>query len=91
MDAVGSNPTRAIHQHVLAEQPGVLATLSRWRSGVQIPSGTLFKTRRGTQSGKAALKPARPGRRLMKEDKGSGCGSSVGSTPIRVNEIICVG
>ena len=54
MDAVGSNPTRAIHQHVLAEQPGVLATLSRWRSGVQIPSGTHFITRRGTQSGKAA-------------------------------------
>jgi hypothetical protein len=25
----------------LAEQPGVLATLSRWRSWVQIPSGTL--------------------------------------------------
>jgi hypothetical protein len=42
MDAVGSKPTRAINQHVRAEQPGVLATLSRWRSGVQIPSGTLF-------------------------------------------------
>ncbi len=28
---------------VLAEQPGVLATLSRWRSWVQIPSGTLGK------------------------------------------------
>src|SRR5688572_15853077 len=26
---------------VLVEQPGVLATLSRWRSRVQIPSGTL--------------------------------------------------
>jgi hypothetical protein len=26
---------------VLVEQPGVLATLSRWRSWVQIPSGTL--------------------------------------------------
>ena len=30
----------------------MLATLSRWRSGVQIPSGTL--ARHGTQSGKAA-------------------------------------
>jgi hypothetical protein len=29
--------------HVLAEQPGVLASLSRWRSWVQIPSGTLFR------------------------------------------------
>src|SRR5262245_39588686 len=28
---------------VLVEQPGVLATLSRWRSWVQIPSGTLFE------------------------------------------------
>ena len=65
---MGSNPTRAIHQHVLAEQSGVLATLSRWRSGVQIPSGTHFITRRGTQSGKAAkLKPS----------------WSVGSTPTR--------
>jgi hypothetical protein len=27
--------------HVLAEQPGVLASLSRWRSWVQIPSRTL--------------------------------------------------
>jgi hypothetical protein len=42
--------------YVLAEQPGVLATLSRWRSWVQIPSGT--PSRRGTQAGKAAkLKP----------------------------------
>ena len=39
---------------VLAEQPGVLATLSRWRSGVRIPSGTLISTtRRGTQTGKS--------------------------------------
>ena len=29
---------------VLVEQPGVLATLSRWRSWVQIPSGTLDGT-----------------------------------------------
>src|SRR5262245_235409 len=28
---------------VLAEQPGVLATLSRWRSSVQIRSGTPFR------------------------------------------------
>jgi hypothetical protein len=27
--------------YVLVEQPGVLATLSRWRSRVQIPPGTL--------------------------------------------------
>src|SRR4249920_2744932 len=27
--------------HILAEQPGVLAILARWRSWVQIPSGTL--------------------------------------------------
>ena len=27
--------------YALAEQPGVLATLSRWRSWVQIPSGAL--------------------------------------------------
>ena len=32
---------------VLAEQPGVLATLSRWRSGVRIPSGTLIFGRHG--------------------------------------------
>ena len=31
-------------RYVLAEQPGVLATLSRWRPRVQIPSGTLGKT-----------------------------------------------
>jgi hypothetical protein len=31
--------------HVLAEQPGVLATLSRWRSWVQIPSGTLEQSK----------------------------------------------
>ena len=43
---------------VLAEQPGVLATLSRWRSWVQIPSGTLAIMRRGTPIGRAAkLKP----------------------------------
>ena len=30
-----------LQQHVLAEQPGVLATLSRWRSSVQIRPGTL--------------------------------------------------
>lgn len=29
-------------KHVLAEQAGVLATLSRWRSGVQVPSRTLL-------------------------------------------------
>jgi hypothetical protein len=31
---------------VLVEQPGVLATLSRWRSRVQIPSGTLGRGER---------------------------------------------
>src|SRR5262249_39991130 len=31
-------------QLVLVEEPGVLATLSRWRSWVQIPSGTLDRT-----------------------------------------------
>ena len=36
---VGSNPT--VLAHVLVGQPGVAATLSRWRSWVQIPSGTL--------------------------------------------------
>jgi hypothetical protein len=42
---------------VLVEQPGVLAALSRRRSRVQIPSGTL-EARHGTQTGKAAkLKP----------------------------------
>ena len=44
-------------KHVLVEQLGVLATLSRWRPWVQIPSGTL--TWHGTQTGKAAkLKPS---------------------------------
>ena len=39
---------------VLAEQPGVLATLSRWRSGVQIPSGTPSTARYAIrQSGEA--------------------------------------
>ena len=50
-------PPEPLIRHVLAEQPGVLATLSRWRSGVRIPSGTL--ARHGTQFGKAAkLKPS---------------------------------
>ena len=41
-------------QHVLAEQPGVLATLSRWRSSVQIRSGTLAIARYANwQSGEA--------------------------------------
>ena len=31
---------------VLVEQPGVLATLSRWRPSVQIRSGTLDNTAR---------------------------------------------
>ena len=44
-------------RHVLVEQPGVLATLSRWRPWVQIPSGTL--QRHGTQTGKATkFKPS---------------------------------
>ena len=46
--------------NALVEQPGVLATLSRWRSWVQIPSGALrsVNRRHGTQIGKAAkLKP----------------------------------
>ena len=40
---------------VLVEQPGVLATLSRWRSRVQIPSGTLLTMARyaNRQSGQA--------------------------------------
>jgi hypothetical protein len=37
--------------HVLAEQPGVLATLSRWRSSVQIRPGTLKEGARGQESG----------------------------------------
>lgn len=41
--AVGSNPTDLAV--VLAGQPGVAATLSRWRSGVQISSGTLGQDR----------------------------------------------
>jgi hypothetical protein len=51
------------------EQPGVLATLSQWRSRVQIPPGALKKEGwHGTQTGKATrLKP----------------GDSVGSTPTR--------
>src|SRR5262249_26226270 len=32
------------HENVLVEQPGVLTTLSRWKSWVQIPSGTLAGT-----------------------------------------------
>ena len=36
------------------EQPGVLACLSRRRSRVQIPPGTLQLERHGTQIGKAA-------------------------------------
>ncbi len=44
------------NDHAPVEESGVLATLSRWRSRVQIPSGAL--ERRGTQTGKAAeLKP----------------------------------
>ena len=41
--------------HALVEQPGVLACLSRRRSWVQIPSGTLDKTARyaNRQSGEA--------------------------------------
>ena len=53
----GSSPC-GITVLVLVEQPGVLATLSRWRSRVQIPSGTLFY-RHGTRIGIAAkLKPS---------------------------------
>ena len=49
-------PELLTKQHVLVEQPGVLACLSRRRSQVQILSGTL--TGHGTQTGKAAkLKP----------------------------------
>jgi hypothetical protein len=35
-------PPELLRIYVLVEQPGVLATLSRWRSWVQIPPGTLF-------------------------------------------------
>jgi hypothetical protein len=38
---VGGLPV-ASYTPVLVEQPGVLATLSRWRSWVQIPPGTLM-------------------------------------------------
>ena len=43
------------NNYVLVEQPGVLATLSRWRSWVQIPSGTLDNMARyaNRQSGEA--------------------------------------
>ena len=57
------------HRHVLAEQPGVLATLSRWRTTAarrcpgSNPIGDAFfdqLRQRGTQTGKAAkLKPSR--------------------------------
>lgn len=57
-------PPELFNQSVLVEQPGVLATLSRWRSWVRIPSGALELCgcgdlgRHGTQTGKAAkLKP----------------------------------
>ena len=40
-DSCSRLPTSDPRLPVLVEQPGVLATLSRWRSGVQIPSGTL--------------------------------------------------
>ena len=55
--------------HALAEQPGVLASLSARRSRVRIPPGALeWEGWHGTQTGKAArLKP----------------GDSVGSTPTR--------
>ena len=64
--------------HVLAEQPGVLATLSRWRSGVQIPSGTLFTTHNDAV-------------RNLEKRRSSNLRDFVGSTPTRVNEFICVG
>jgi hypothetical protein len=37
------SPNRPARSEALAEQPGVLATLSRWRTWVQIPSGALEK------------------------------------------------
>jgi len=37
----GSNPLGSWNSHALAEQPRVLATLSRWRSWVRIPSRAL--------------------------------------------------
>ena len=48
-------PPELLKISVLVEQPGVLATLSRWRSRVQIPPGTLLKTARyaNRQSGQA--------------------------------------
>ena len=36
-----SHLSHSQQSHVLVEQPGVLASLSRWRSRVQIPPGTL--------------------------------------------------
>src|SRR5438105_11886146 len=38
-------------EEVLVEQSGVLATLSRWRSWVQIPSGTLAQAATGPGGG----------------------------------------
>ena len=64
---------------VLAEQPGVLATLSRWRSGVQIPSGTLTHD--------AVRNPAK--RRMRPTGVlpvGARPSCIVGSTPSRVTE-----
>ena len=45
-DSCSRLPTSDPRLPVLVEQPGVLATLSRWRSGVQIPSGTLGRDER---------------------------------------------
>ena len=41
LDTTHHRPLTTHQFNVLVEQPGVLATLSRWRTWVQIPSGTL--------------------------------------------------
>ena len=51
---MGSTPTWATGRTVLVEQSGVLATLSRWRTRVQIPPGMLDRSDTQTwQSGEA--------------------------------------
>ena len=46
-------PLQAQGQHVPVEQSGVLATLSRWRTRVRIPPGTLLARYANRQSGQA--------------------------------------
>ncbi len=73
-------PERSVHTRiitkiaVLVEQPGVLATLSRWRSRVQIPAGTLHKNARcaNWQSGQTeglAVGGSNPSRATLPSDR----------------------